>query len=400
MTRNVALEIECEVIDKIEAALPYWQALEEHGHSTPFQARSWLLAWYRLVAPALGAEPRLALVRSRHDGAPLMLLPLCRTVDAAGYAKLAFAGGEVSDYNAPLLAANYPASLRASSVWKSLARKLDADYAYFDKLPPDVGPLRNPLTELAGVSSMPFGSWCFPLPGTMAEYERDILPTRMRKEVRRCMRRLELEGRLTFTRAQTAEERRQVFHQLARQREARFAQLDRVDVLKSQRLRTFYEAVALDPEQAGFASLYALRIDDEIIASLFGLRQNGGYHLVFFSFTGGDWQSFSPGKVALLMAIEAEIGGGSALFDLTIGDEPYKRRFGARRSPLYCAARALSLRSLPKAVWHNAVARIKEQARDVMNDGDDTSLLRKAMLGLRDKARSRQKQSAAEGTDV
>ena len=51
----------------------------------------------------------------------------------------------------------------------------------------------------------------------------------------------------------------------------------------------------------------------------------------------GEWEAFRPGMLLFDAMLErhAEQTAGEGYFDFTIGDEPYKKRFGSDCRPLY-----------------------------------------------------------------
>src|SRR5262249_7938590 len=108
----------------IKAVTPQWRELELRGELTPFQTQSWLLPWYRIVAPAVGASPIFVTVRDKTLGRPLMLLPLCLRANG-GLKRIEFPDLNLSDYNAPLLASDFqPDKAEFSALWNNILRAL------------------------------------------------------------------------------------------------------------------------------------------------------------------------------------------------------------------------------------------------------------------------------------
>lgn len=312
-----------------------WRELEAGGAATPFQTRAWLLPWYRIVAPAFGVSPLFATLRERASGRPLMLLPLCLR-RRHGVLRVEFPDLGTSDYNAPLLAPGFAPEMSMgddgfAALWQDILAALPrADLICFEKMPETLAGRPNPLARLAGATPMRGSAWGIELPESRAAYE-ETLKTVIRGELRRKRRNLEREGPMRYRPARLEAEGRQVFEALKRQRRIRWPN----DILGDPAFLRFYEAAIFDAWPEGLGRLSALWIGDEIAATLFALAHDGRYLLLLHSFEPERWGTNSPGIVAIDSAISDQIDCGTAYFDFTIGDEPYKQQFGVQGTRLY-----------------------------------------------------------------
>ena len=353
-------------IDEVRGA---WEELERDGIFSPFQARAWLLPFYEFCAPALGAQPLFLLARGKTTARPLMLMPLC-VRRRCGVRFVEWADCGVSDYNAPVVAADYgPDKVAYSAIWKRSCALLRG-YAVLrlTKMPQNVGGHTNPMTHVTGLREMSSSAWGLPLPRQFEAFENKIITKTFAKELAKKLRRLAKRGSVTYETATSPEQRRAVFCALARQRAARFAELGRKDNLSDPLYRRFYEATALSPEAS---HLSALRMDGEIIAAMFALRGAGGHQVIMTTFEGGDWKSSSLGHMLLYHAIRSLIDEGIDYFDLTVGDELYKREFGAQRRPLFEIMQPLSIpgaavaAALQLGLWLRDMAAVRHQTSPV-----------------------------------
>lgn len=339
------------------ACLEQWAALETKGASTPFQARAWLLPWYDIVAPHIGATPLLVTVRRATSQEPLMLLPLCRR-RVGGLAVIEFADGGVSDYNAPLLAADFKCD-DWKSVWRAIRAALPtADAIRLEKLPVTIQGQANPLLTLGGISSMKIGSWDIALAGSRAEQEK--VTHIYSRELKRKSRRLAGRGEVRFGHATTAEDARRFFDAMADQRHERFVELGRDNILDDAVFRRFYESVVFSTVDQGFARVSALSVGDVIVAAIFALQHGNASLILMSTMLGGEWKSSSPGNLSLdrLMLTLAE--EGKKRLDFTIGDEPYKGELNAVRRPLYTLVQPLTLAGIPRTVHQLMRSRVRE----------------------------------------
>ena len=336
--------------DRVELIQRDWDTLVNEGRLTPFQTPHWLHPWYAIVAPHLGARPLFVVVRDAISKAPLMLLPLCTR--RQGLLRIVeFADGGLSDYNAPLLARNFaPGETPMNALWRAILAKLPpADVVRLDKMPAQFAGGPNPLHHLQGKRPMKIDAWGVQLPSTRAEYEKRLSST-FCKELRRKGRRVESRGKATLIHARDGKDALRIFDALAQMRTHRFEALGRGNVLAVPALRSFYEAVIVDSFAQNFAALSALEVDGELVATLFALRHADTYYLLLSSFRNGEWKSASPGNVMLDRMTTHLIESGVGVFDFTIGNESYKRDFGAQPQALAAGDYPLSLIGWPVAM--------------------------------------------------
>ncbi len=338
-----------DVFTNLDAVRDDWAALESTGECTPFQTRAWLEPWYEIVAPHFGAAPLIVRVRERYSGLPMMLLPLVKRRDG-GITLVEFADLGVSDYQAPLLAPQSDAMhAHASALWPKIQAALrPADLFRFEKVPALVGGLRNPLQDIAR-RRMNFSSWDVALPADRVKFDATLPDRSFLRELARKGRRIAGRGQAIFAEATKPEDLRRAFDALCAQRAARFAELGRDNILQGEPFREFYEKVALAPRDR-VARLFTLSVDDEIVATIFGLERMGRFCMIMSTIGDARWKSASPGNVAMDRLVSQLIGEGAGVLDFTIGDEAYKRSFGAMQSPLNAGVLTLSWRGSPQLV--------------------------------------------------
>ncbi len=342
-------EFDVDVCGDLSAVRDDWAILETAGRCTPFQTRAWLEPWYEIVAPHFGASPLLVRVRDRFSRAPLMLLPLARRRDA-GLAVVEFADLGVSDYHAPLFMPEMAwLRGRGPALWARIQAALrPADLFRFEKVPPFVDGMRNPLLDVAR-RRMNFSAWDVALPPTRTGFDAGLQDQSFQRELARKNRRIAGRGLARFAEAGAPEDLRRAFETLCQQRGARFAELGRDNILQRAPFRAFYETVALAAHDR-VARLFTLSVDDEIVATIFGLGRDGRFCMIMSTIGDARWKSASPGNVAMDRLVSQLIGEGCGVLDFTIGDEAYKRSFGAAERPLGAGVMSLSWRGSPRLV--------------------------------------------------
>lgn len=316
----------------LEALRPAWTELWCRSPSaTPFQSPAWLVPWWRHI----GRGELFALTAWQRERL-LGLLP-CYVYTDQGTRKLLLLGSGTSDHCDGLFD---PSGAR------ELAGELLAEIAQvrhrFDVV--ELQPLGtgSPLLEapapagLADARSTQEPCPLLRLPDNRNELDR-VVPPGMRQNLRYYRRRAERAGRLWFERA-TEDSMRVLLQALFELHGARWSERGGPGVLADERVRAFHADAAPELLGAGLLRLYALRLDERIIAALYGFAAKGR----FYYYLGGfdpEFGALSPGTLMIGHAVEEAVREGLAEFDFLRGAEPYKYHWGAQNRPM--AARRL-----------------------------------------------------------
>ncbi|MBS0239124.1 MAG: GNAT family N-acetyltransferase [Proteobacteria bacterium] len=348
-----------EIFDGADDALAAFEAVEPDLISNGFQTLDWLTVLYEELAPSRKAMPRLVVVTERDSGDVALVLPLVvtreRTLSVASFADLG-----VSDYGGPILG---PAQLTDKSaisrLWREVRRAMrDIDLIRFERMPADIGGRTNPLLTRRGVSPARHSGSALTVPVRVETYLAGI-DNKCRKEIERCQRRWQEEKASRFYRATTAEEIAHVYLALEEQQARRHAALHTKNILDEPSYRSFYERLAIDGSNAGLSALFALEVNGEIIATLFGIVRGGTFTRLFLSTAGEQWGHLSPGRLALIEAMKYLTASGVHRFDMGISEHPLARGFGAEPVPLYDLVVARNGFAIPRALFHALKGRLR-----------------------------------------
>ncbi|WP_187435576.1 GNAT family N-acetyltransferase [Bradyrhizobium hipponense] len=323
------------------------------GHRTAFQHGYWLSAWYEAFE---GIEPLIAVISDAATGKDVAMVPMIshtrRSIRVVEFADL-----DVSDNNAPILArdAGFDATdMRAIGL--ALVEGLRALPDRFDllrlkKMPAHVGGKPNPLVSLGRIGSCSLNGNVVLTGDNYADYQASL----RRLQLPRCWRVFSRPGSARFEIATDAERAREFLDVMDVQQEERMRQLGFRFVLDDDAHARFYREVARQGIAEGYAVVSALVCDKGIVATTFGVRYGATYFLLRISHSGKTWANFSPGLLATERTMAALHAQGVRRFDLSIGNQDYKRRLGAERVPLTDASVALSWRGMPYA-WRDHAA--------------------------------------------
>src|SRR5690242_13135883 len=262
---------EVAVFDDMAAAEGPWRALEGSGSlATPYQGYDFLYRWQAHLGAATGITPAIA-VAFNPARAPLFLLPLgMRRI--GGLRALEFLGGKHANFNMGLWRRDVAATIGASDL-RNMTRELAgrADLLMLTAQPLTWGGVTNPLALLPHQPSANHGFSCALIPDFEALF-RARTNSSTRKKMKKKERGLAAMGEVRFERASDARQINRVLDAFFKQKSARMRLLGQPDVFADPAVRRFVAAVA-EPEgkRAAPAELYALSVDDMIVATLGGI---------------------------------------------------------------------------------------------------------------------------------
>lgn len=303
-----------------------YRDLHAGSAATAFQHPLWLDAFYRIVAPARGAEP-VIIVGRLADGRPVLVLPMIRR-KISGVLLLEAADLGVSDYAAPVVS-------------NALAQGTEARTAILAALPDHdilrVRPVREEhvaawqslvgrearrleFSAHAAEPGLPYEKW-----------RSENFDASFQKYLDRRVRRFFKSEGASFGPIGSAAEAGRLVAEIRRLRAGRFSG----DPIAEDHAARFYCEIAERGIGEDFARCYALHLDGRLVGAVFGLTHAGRYHYLLI---GCDYEAFgklSPGLVLYDRMMEDWALQGGSAFDFTIGDEPFKADFATRPTAMF-----------------------------------------------------------------
>jgi CelD/BcsL family acetyltransferase involved in cellulose biosynthesis len=326
---------ELAVFSDMAAAEGPWRALEGSGSlATPYQGYEFLNHWQAHLGADAGVAPAIA-VAFNPAKVPLFLLPLgLRRVGVLRV--LEFLGGKHANFNMGLWRRDVAASISAPEL-RSVMRQLSsrADLLMLTAQPLTWGGTTNPLALLPHQQSPNNGFSCALIPDFEALF-RARTNSATRKKMKKKERALADLGEVRFERARDERQVRRVLDAFFKQKSARMRLLGLPDVFADPGVRRFIAAIA-EPERKRPApvELYALSVDDMIVATMGGIVADGRFCAMFNSIHGGRYAAESPGEQLIVRLVKACCERGLDTFDLGVGQSRYKHLFCEDAEPLF-----------------------------------------------------------------
>jgi CelD/BcsL family acetyltransferase involved in cellulose biosynthesis len=143
-------------------------------------------------------------------------------------------------------------------------------------------------------------------------------------------------GEVRFERATGTRQVHRVLDAFFKQKSARMRQLGLPDVFGAPGVRRFIEAAveAKDGRPAPI-ELYALSVDDMVVATMGGIAARGRFCAMFNSIQPGRFAAESPGEQLIVRLVRACCERGLDTFDLGVGQSRYKHLFCEDAEPLF-----------------------------------------------------------------
>lgn len=313
-----------------------WRALET-GDSlcTPYQRYDFLSAWQAHVGTVEGITPFIVVGFNAAD-VPLFLLPLGRR-RVGGLTVLEFLGGKHANFNMGLWRRKLAARIGVPDL-KAILRQIkgSADLLVLVNQPLTWTGTTNPLALLPQQRSANFG-----FSGSLAPDFDVLLHARTNSAARKKMRKKERAladlGTVRFERIECPNEIRRVLDAFFKQKSARMRAIGVADVFAEPGVRRFIEAATTERLASGepVIELYALSVDDIIVATMGGIVGGGRFCAMFNSILPGRYAVESPGEQLIVNLVRQCCERGLETFDLGIGESRYKQLFCEDAEPLF-----------------------------------------------------------------
>jgi CelD/BcsL family acetyltransferase involved in cellulose biosynthesis len=332
VARSARDTVSLSLHDNLEAAESEWRRFEETADCTVFQSYDWHALWWKHIGAPAGSEP--VIIIGREHERVLFILPLA--IERGRFARtLQWHAGDLSDYNAPLLAPDFASVVdptRFAVIFGEVRRLIARDrrFAYdavvLTKMPDRVGGQANPFMALP-TTVHPSGAYAVALTGDWEAFYAEKRSSATRRRDRTKRKRLAGMGEVRFVTPEDAAGIGANFDILVAQKTKQFAAMGVEDLFARPGFRDLFVDLATNLATRGLAHLSRLEVGPVAAATNYGLVFRGRYYHIFASYDSGPASRFGPGVAHLHELMRYAIGRQCTVFDFTIGDEGYKREW-------------------------------------------------------------------------
>jgi CelD/BcsL family acetyltransferase involved in cellulose biosynthesis len=339
-----------------------YRTLFDSSAATAFQHPTWLDGLYGKLVPKAGAKPLIVVVRYLSSGALAMVLPLLK-VRRGPIRTVEFADLRVSDYLAPICTEKAFSDLLQDEHARGQIRRLIGpfDLLRMPKLPDG----RLPIESLLGAprrAAMGSNAYSTVLFAPFEQWRANALDRSYQKELAKKSRQLHKKGSLEFSCCDDGASIAAAMEVMKKLRGPRFAAQGDGDLLQRPEYFDFYSDVAMRG-LGSFVRLYTMKMDGDVIAAVLGLRHRDSLLVIMSAFDILGYKNQSLGALTFEQVAKDCVERGDRVLDFTIGDESYKRLFGAKPSPMWSVTQAgsavgsVAMFALRQAPWIKLAAK-------------------------------------------
>ncbi|MEI2414841.1 GNAT family N-acetyltransferase [Orrella sp. JC864] len=335
----------------LDALQARWHWLLARAGAYVFQTWEWNRHWQATVGAAQGVQPRIVECRDA-QGRSIALWPLA-LYRRQGLRVLDFLGEVVSDYRAPLLDAEVfgPMPPQAyARLWREVLRAAGpADLVDLRRMPQRLDApgqagrqVDNPMAALPHARHTE-NAHAATLPDTVEALQARV-PARRQADMRRLMRQLQQQGQVVLTPSHDADSAGPVMQALARQKSRRWQASGSRDLYAEPGYLDFYAGLRIEARTGARVCLSSLKVDEQIVATHWGAAYRGRYYWLVPTYEAGRWARYACGRALQYAMMQAGVQAGLRVFDLTVGDEAYKKDWSDHSLALYSWAMPMTLR--------------------------------------------------------
>jgi CelD/BcsL family acetyltransferase involved in cellulose biosynthesis len=316
-------------LDAVRRLAPEWSELWQRGpHATPFQRPEWLLPWIESFRPH-----ELWVLEIREHDSLMAIAPLFAYKSGNGERALAILGAGISDYLDFIVD---PARVdEVSRAIFEFLKQCEAEWDRLELLDLPAGSLVRavrPGCEWNAESGEHDVCPRLLLPSGGGEL-RQVIPSRQHRNLRTAINRMRRAGEMQVTvasRATLTEHLDGLLHLHC----MRWRESGKPGVLANAAVREFHQRAAPLLLHAGVLRLYGLRLNGQLIATVYTLWERDAVYLYLQGFDPV-YAEYSPGMQIVAAVIEDALREGKEAIDFLRGPEAYKYIWGARDETTY-----------------------------------------------------------------
>jgi CelD/BcsL family acetyltransferase involved in cellulose biosynthesis len=287
----------------------------------PFLDPEWINIWWKNIGVKEYDEIKY-FVFFKNDK-PKLILPL--VTRKLMYLKIVeIAGGKVSDYLSPIFDKKYKFSEHDLNFIRNEIFKYYNNYdLFFFRKQKKYKDLSNPLLFLdkpiLGLHN------CYSI-----RFDKFSINKKIKKIVndnRRQIKKLGNIGEVKFINTFNYDEQKNILDSMIKQKEERYNQTNVWNMFKSDYYKNFY--YDLIKSNFNFLKLHisAIKVDNNYISTHFGFFDDKTYYYLMPSFDNKNFGTFSGGNILLENLIDYAKSKNIYVFDFTIGNENYKKKW-------------------------------------------------------------------------
>jgi len=321
-----------DVTSNIEDFAEDWRRFVTPANATPFQHYDFLRIFFARLS-AGGGQPHIARVRNA-NGALVALFPM-HMVRKHGLNWLR-TDERPLDYCTPIFDPALSADHARDIIRAVLAAIPKADLFYVNRIPDQFADGPSPLANMPNAGRLRLSSWQIKMKGAslsaLSGRQSKQFKSQLRSRTKKLAEQFERKFDIAFGQSVSPE----MYAAFADLRQSSFDTKGRSNIASDPQWGPLYPSLLAEGQQCR-AWLASLSADGEMVAALYGFEADKRVQIILPASKMGDWQYYRLGLQLFQETLTHFHAEGAEIFDLSIGDSPYKKRMGGEEEALYDA---------------------------------------------------------------
>ena len=318
-----------------------WISFQKHASYYYFQNIDWVKRWYLTIGKN---EKTLIVEIFINKSNTIAILPFSIS-SFNGIKIMSWIGG---DYGCGIYSNEFNKIVDKKTfkiLWKNIKKNLKGtDLIYLTKQPKYVSKILNPFVDNLNVYKYHNLSYQIRLFEDWNETYLSI-NKKIRHDTNRQIKRLSKLGNLDFNVAVDAANYQNLFNILIKYKSDQYNRTGTVNIFNEEVYKNFY--ISFDSNiKNNNIHLSALTIDKKVIALNWGAvdEKNKIFFYLIPAYSNDEWAKFSPGNIMMMKLVEWCCNNKLKFFDMTSGNELYKKRWSNSNFNIYNYKKSLSIK--------------------------------------------------------
>lgn len=319
-----------------------WLALGEYA-SDPYSCFAWCQAWYR-ASEQHGTGKALVIVGRSAQGRVEMILPLF-VERSSGIRLVTRPARRISGDFGGIFRPELRDSIKESQgqeFWTRVAQAIPGDLLVLNGLSSEEVKRGNPLGYL-DLHQSSIDGFHTTLQGDWDKQYEEMFSSKIRRNDRRCKRRMAEEGEVDCLVVAGAQAQSEAINALIEQKIEQLEQAGQPHHYGEPTVRSFFDQLPqLMQESADEEFLFvSMKFNNEVVATNFGVRK-GERHYGLMTAMSAHMRKFSPGRLVMLETAGILTQRGCSFYDFGNGEYQYKQYWCTGKRNRFTAVQALS----------------------------------------------------------
>tara|TARA_A100001011_G_scaffold347995_1_gene385535 strand:- start:3397 stop:4482 length:1086 start_codon:yes stop_codon:yes gene_type:complete len=333
-----------------ESLKKIWKSFEQNSNNYCFQNYYWLKNWYEKFKT--NEEIQLCIVIVYSKEIVCGILPFCIHKEKS-IKFLKWMGGDQSDYMNGLFNKNFLfEKVEFYDLWNLIKKRVPYfDLTYFYNQPEYISGTVNPFIK--NFRTIKSGSTNgIEIKNSFDEYLEKNLKRKFLSDTRRSMNQLNKRGKLEFKIFKKTDELDRV-NFVKKILDNKIFRLNELKLKNNfnENIQEFYTNFNNNEFENGDLHISSLELDGKTLASHWGVTYKNIFYYLLPSIVKNELMRFSPGRILLYHLIKWCSENKIKKFDLTLGEESYKKEWSNSKISLYDFVEPNNLRSYPYYIY-------------------------------------------------